>query len=104
MAWIYILLAGLEEVISVIAMKYVDGFKHKKPIAVMGVGFVASFYFLSQAMQEIAIGIAYAAWAGIGTIGIAIVGIMRFKEKMNILQFLFLSLILVGVVGLQLAS
>jgi quaternary ammonium compound-resistance protein SugE len=104
MAWIFILLAGLEEVVSVIAMRHVDGLKHKKPIAVMGIGFLASFYCLSQAMQEIAIGVAYAAWAGIGTIGIAIVGIIRFKEKINLLQFVFLSLIVAGVVGLQLVT
>lgn len=104
MAWLFILLAGLEEVISVIAMKYVDGFKHKKPIIVMSVGFVASFYLLSQAMQEIAIGVAYAAWSGIGTVGITLIGILRFKEKLNLLQLLFLGLIITGVIGLQLAS
>lgn len=103
MAWLFILLAGLEEVVSVIAMKYVDGFKHKKPIAIMSIGFMASFYLLSQAMQEIAIGVAYAAWSGIGTIGITLVGILRFKEKIKPLQIIFLSLIIAGVVGLQLA-
>ena len=103
MAWIFILLAGLEEVVSVIAMKYVDGLKHKKPITVMVIGFFASFYLLSQAMQELPAGIVYAVWSGIGTIGISIIGILRFKEKMNAKQVAFLSLILVGVFGLQLS-
>lgn len=104
MAWFFILLAGLEEVVSVIAMKYVDGLKHKKPIAVMTIGFLASFYLLAEAMQEIPAGIAYATWSGVGTIGIAIVSIIRFKEKMNGVQLAFLSLILVGVIGLQLST
>ena len=104
MALIFILLAGLEEVVSVVAMKSVDGLKHKKPIAVMVIGFIVSFYLLAQAMQEIPAGIAYATWSGVGTIGIAIVGIFRFKEKMNGLQLAFLSLILVGVVGLQIST
>ena len=103
MAWIFILIAGLEEVVSVIAMKYVDGVKRKKPILVMVVGFFVSFYLLSQAMQQIPAGVAYAVWSGIGTIGISIVGILRFKEKMNAQQVAFLSLILVGVFGLQLS-
>ena len=103
MARIFILLAGLEEIVSVIAMKYVDGLKHKKPITVMVIGFFASFYLLSQAMQELPAGIVYAVWSGIGTIGISIVGILRFKEKMNAKQVAFLSLILVGVFGLQLS-
>lgn len=103
MAWIFILIAGLEEVVSVIAMKYIDGIKRKKPIAVMVLGFFLSFYLLSQAMQQIPAGIAYAVWSGIGTIGISMVGILRFKEKMNVQQMAFLSLILVGVFGLQLS-
>lgn len=103
MAWIFILIAGLEEVVSVIAMKYVDGLKFKKPIVIMVVGFFVSFYLLSQAMQQIPAGIAYAVWSGIGTIGISIVGILRFKEKMNAQQVAFLGLILVGVFGLQLS-
>ena len=103
MAWIFILIAGLEEVVSVIAMRYVDGLKCKKPIVVMVIGFLVSFYLLSQAMQEIPAGVAYAVWSGIGTIGISIVGILRFKEKMNAQQVAFLSLILVGVCGLQLS-
>ena len=97
-------MAGLEEVVSVIAMKYVDGLKHKKPIAIMVIGFLVSFYLLAEAMQEIPAGLAYASWSGIGTIGIAIVGVFRFKEKINVLQLVFLSLILVGVVGLQLST
>lgn len=103
MAWMFILIAGLEEVVSVIAMKYIDGIKRKKPIAVMVLGFFLSFFLLSQAMQQIPAGIAYAVWSGIGTIGISIVGILRFKEKMNVQQVAFLSLILVGVFGLQLS-
>lgn len=103
MAWIFILIAGLEEVVSVIAMKYVDGLRRKKPIIVMVIGFLVSFYLLSQAMQQIPAGVAYAVWSGIGTVGISIVGILRFKEKMNVQQVAFLSLILVGVFGLQLS-
>lgn len=104
MAWIFILLAGIEEVVSVITMKYVDGLKYKKPIAIICIGFLVSFYLLSQAMQEIPAGIAYATWSGVGTIGIAMVSIIRFKEKMNASQFMFLGLILVGVVGLNFSA
>jgi len=103
MAWIFLLIAGLEEVVSVIAMKYIDGLKHKKPIFVIVIGFCISFYLLSQAMQEIPAGVAYAVWSGIGTIGISMVGILRFKEKMSAQQVAFLSLILLGVCGLQLS-
>ena len=104
MAWIFILLAGIEEVISVITMKYVDGLKRKKPIAIICIGFFVSFYLLSQAMQEIPAGIAYATWSRVGTIEISMVSIIRFKEKINAFQFLFLGFILVGVVGLNFSA
>lgn len=104
MAWIFIFLAGIEEVVSAVAVKYLDGLKYKTPIAIITIGFFISFYLLAQAMQEIPIGVAYAVWSGIGTIGIAIVGIVHFKEKMNGIQLAFLSLILVGVIGLRLST
>lgn len=104
MAWVYLILAGLEEIISVVAMKYVDGLKHKKPIAVMVIGFMCSFGLLSQAMQVIPIGVAYAVWAGVGTVGIAVVGMIGFKEKINIIQLVFLGMVLIGVVGLQIGA
>ena len=103
MAWLFILIAGLEEVVSVMAMKYVDGIKNKKPIAIMVIGFILSFFLLAQAIQEIPTGIAYAVWSGIGTIGITLVGIFRFKEHLNSGQILFLALIIFSVLGLQLS-
>ena len=50
MAWLFILIAGLEEVVSVVAMKYVDGIKNKKPIAVMIIGFLP---ILSESLPQI---------------------------------------------------
>ncbi|MFK2826267.1 multidrug efflux SMR transporter [Bacillus sp. B190/17] len=104
MSWILLVLAGLEEVIATIAMKYVDGTKRKWPIAIMVIGFAFSFYCLSKAMLELTAGVAYAVWTGIGTIGIAIVSVIWFKEKLNKFQFLSLTFILLGVAGLRFTS
>lgn len=102
MAWIWLILSGIEEIVATIAMKYVDGFKRKTPIIVMSVGFLFSFYCLSHAMMELPAGVAYAVWAGVGAIGITIVGVFWFKEKMNKKQVFFLACILVGVIGMRL--
>ncbi|MBA4535724.1 multidrug efflux SMR transporter [Bacillus aquiflavi] len=101
MAWIYLTLAGIEEIISVIAMKYVDGFKRKWPIAVMVIGFGFSFFFLSRAMQILPSGVAYAFWMAVGAIGISLVGLIWFKEKLSWLQWMFLIFILIGAIGLK---
>ncbi|MBN6186866.1 multidrug efflux SMR transporter [Aneurinibacillus sp. BA2021] len=104
MAWIYLILAGLEEVVAVIAMKYMTSGKKKWPVLVMVVGFLFSFFCLSIAMRALSPGVAYAVWAGVGTIGITLVGLLWFKEKYKISQFIFLGLMLIGIIGLRLTA
>ncbi|MFM1655100.1 DMT family transporter [Brevibacillus sp. B_LB10_24] len=104
MAWLFLALAGIEEVISVVVMKQIDGWKRKWPIALMVGGFACSFFFLSKAMQVIPAGVAYAIWTAIGTIGISIVGVFLFREKLNSLQWVFLACILIGAIGLRAAA
>lgn len=104
MAWGLLLLAGVEEVIATIAMKYMDGTRKKWPIIVMIIGFIFSFYCLSTAMQELPAGVAYAVWTGVGSIGITLVGILWFKENFGLSQFISLGFILIGVIGLGITS
>lgn len=59
MAWFLLVIAGIEEIIAAIAMKYIDGTRKKWPIIVMTVGFGLSFYCLSQAMIVLPAGVAY---------------------------------------------
>ncbi|WP_257350293.1 DMT family transporter [Pseudalkalibacillus decolorationis] len=104
MVWGLLLLAGLEEVIATIAMKYMDGTRKKWPIFVMTFGFILSFYCLSKAMEVLPAGVAYGMWTGIGSVGITLVGILWFKERFNSSQFISLGLILIGVIGLRMTS
>jgi|SRR5579875_3220552 len=104
MVWILLCLAGIEEVIATIAMKYMEGSRKKWAISVMTIGFIFSFYCLSRAMQIIPAGVAYAVWTGVGSIGITLVGIFWFKERFRFSQFISLVLILIGVIGLRMTS
>lgn len=101
MSWAFLILSGIEEVIATVAMKYVDGRKKKWPIIVMVVGFFFSFYCLSKAMIELPAGVAYAVWTAVGTIGITLVSLFWFKEKLNKLQIFSLLFIVLGVAGLR---
>lgn len=83
MAWFLLFIAGIEEIIAAIAMKYIDGTKKKWPIIVMTAGFALSFYCLSQAMQVLPSGVAYAVWTGIGSIGVTAVSLIWFKERFS---------------------
>ncbi|UHA75184.1 DMT family transporter [Paenibacillus sp. 481] len=104
MAWLYLILAGLEEIIAVIAMKHMDGFKKKGPLAVVIIGLVASIYLLTHSMSVIPAGVAYAVWAGVGTVGITLVSMLWFKEHYRPVQFVFLGCIIIGIVGLKLTT
>ena len=104
MEWFLLILAGLEEIISVIAMKYIDGFKRKTPLIVMTLGLVLSFFCLTQAMLVIPAGVAYAVWAGVGAVGITLVSMFWFKEKYNRTQIMFLLCIVTGIIGLKLTT
>jgi quaternary ammonium compound-resistance protein SugE len=104
MAWILLGLAGLCEVGFTTAMKYADGFTKLMPSLVFAVLYIASAVLLAQAVKTLPLGTAYAVWTGIGAVGTAIIGIMIFGEPATLVRIFFLSLIVVGIVGLKAVS
>jgi small multidrug resistance pump len=59
---------------------------------------------LALALKTIEVGIAYAVWAGLGTLLIAIIGIVFFGESVSFLKLASMALVIAGVVGLNLAG
>ena len=104
MAWVWLAIAGLLEVVWAVALKASDGFTRWIPNLVMAVGLGASFLFLSRAFRDIPMGTAYAVWTGIGAAGVAILGMAFYGEPVSLARVGFLSLILIGIVGLKLAA
>ena len=104
MNWLYLMLAGVFEVIWATALKYSQGFTRLWPSAVTVGGMVVSFYFLSLASKTLPLGTAYAIWTGIGALGAVLVGIFLFHEPVSLPRLGFLCLILVGILGLKLTS
>ena len=104
MAWVWLVFAGVLEVVWAVALKASDGFTRWLPNLVMAIGLAASFWFLSRAFREIPMGTAYAVWTGIGAAGVAILGMVFYGEPVSLARVGFLSLILIGIVGLKLAA
>lgn len=104
MAWIYLFIAGIFEFVWALALKYSNGFTKLIPSLIAIAGYIVSFYLLSLAFKTIPIGTAYAIWTGIGVLGVVIFGIILFHEPVNLSRILFLSLILVGILGLKVTS
>ena len=104
MDWLYLIIAGVLEIAWAIGLKYTDGFTRPWPSIFTGLAMVASFYCLAQALKTIPVGTGYAVWTGIGAFGTAILGIFLFAESATALRLTALALIVLGIVGLKVAS
>ncbi|MFD0587095.1 DMT family transporter [Paenibacillus sp. GCM10027627] len=102
MSWLFVILAGLFEVVGVAGIAQINKKASARNILMMAGGFTISFLFLSLAMKDMAMGTAYAVWTGIGTVGSAVVGILFFKEPRSLMRMVFIALVLGAVIGLKL--
>lgn len=104
MAWLYLVIASVFEVVWAISLKFSNGFTRLVPSSVTIAGMIVSFYFLALATKTLPIGTAYAAWTGIGAVGAIIIGTLFLDEPISLTRILFMILILVGVLGLKFTS
>jgi sugE protein len=104
MAWLLLAVAGILEIGWPLGFKlastYEKYFYLFIILSVISMG--ASGFFLYLAQKAIPIGTAYVIWTGIGAIGTVLIGILFFHDSASILRLMFLSLILIGIVGLKL--
>jgi quaternary ammonium compound-resistance protein SugE len=104
MAWVYLLIAGLFEIVWALGMKYTDGFTRLWPTVGTFLAMGVSLLMLEWAVREIPLGTAYAVWTGVGITGTAVLGIWLFGEPAGLLRLFFIGLILAGIVGLKIVS
>lgn len=104
MAWLYLVLADLTEVVRATLLKLSEGFS--KPLFSAGAvaGMVISFLLLARATKTLPLGTAYGIWTGIGALGAVAVGILLFKEPVGAARLFFAALLLVGIIGLKISS
>jgi small multidrug resistance pump len=102
--WLYLTIAILLEVAGTTSMKLSHGFTRMLPSVLIFVFYCASFVALTFALKKIDVSIAYAIWSGVGTAAIAVIGIAWFREPATAVKFASISLIIIGVVGLNLGG
>lgn len=102
MAWFYLLVAGISEVVWALSMKQTDGFSKLIPSLFTLFFMVISLYLLTLSTKTLPISIAYTIWVGIGAVGALLGGLFLLKESISLLQIFFACLIIVGVVGVKL--
>ncbi len=103
MAWLYLVVAGVLEVVWAYAMKQSEGFTRPAASAVTILTMIASFALLSLAMRTLPLGTAYPAWTGIGAVGAFIVGVLILGEPATPLRIAAAALIVGGLVLMKAA-
>ena len=104
MAYAYLLIAILSEVLATSMLKASDGFTKLIPSIVTFIGYSVSFYFLSMVLKYIPIGISSAIWSGLGIVLISIVGLLVFKQELDLPGIFGMVLIISGVIVIHLFS
>lgn len=104
MAWIYLLVAGLCEAVWAVGLKYTEGFSRLKPSLIVAAAMVGSMILLAAAVRTIPLATAYAIWVSVGIAATAAAQAALFKQPLPPAQVLFLTLLVVSVVGLKLTA
>ncbi|MEE1132184.1 MAG: multidrug efflux SMR transporter [Caryophanon sp.] len=102
MSWFYLIAAGLFEVVGVLGMNRVAQGQKTSGYIVLVLGFAASFSLLALAMETLPLGMSYAIWTGIGTVGGTLVGMFVYGESRDWKRIFFIAVIICSVVGLKL--
>lgn len=101
MAYIYLGVAILCEVVGTTALKLSNGFTLPLPSLVTVVSYGAAFYLLSLCLRSFSVGFTYAIWAGVGIVLIAAVGVFFLGEKADLPGLVGIGLIVAGVIVLN---
>lgn len=77
-----------------------------KPLPSLGVlvGYGLAFYFVSLVFTDLPTGLVYGTWAGVGIVGIAIIGVIVFGEAVDFAGIVGITLIVAGVYILNVVS
>lgn len=97
-------IAIVAEVVATSALKASAGFSHLLPSILVVGGYALAFYMLSMVVHSIPVGIAYAVWAGVGVVLVALAGAILYRQLPDLAAIVGMTLIVAGVVVIHLFS
>ena len=104
MSWLILFFAIVFEVAGTLTLKFTEGMTRLWPTVLMFVFYLISLFGLSTAVSKIPVGTAYAVWSGLGTLMVAVLGVLWLKEQVTLLRSVSMLLIVIGVAGLYLTG
>lgn len=102
MSWVFLALAIGAEVTATLSLKASEGFSKLGPSIVVVAGYLTAFILLGLTIRELPVGLAYALWAGLGTVGATVGGLVFFGERLPGLVIAGIAVVVVGVVMITL--
>jgi small multidrug resistance pump len=102
-SWVLLGIGIVLEVAGTLCMKLADGFRDLRAAGLMYLFYGLSLTILTLAFKRLDVGMGYAVWSGAGLALIVTIGIVWFREPATTARVIFLTLILIGLVGLRLA-
>lgn len=104
MSWIYLVIAGIFEVVWATMMKLSNGFSLLGYSIATIVGMIISFGGLILATKDLSLSIAYPVWTGIGAVGSIIVGVALFHDQFSPITWVFVILLVISIIGIKVTS
>jgi small multidrug resistance pump len=104
LAWILLIIAIAIEVVATALLPRTHGFTNLGWSAAVVLGYGAAIWLLAIVVRTMPVSVAYAIWSGLGTALVAVIGVLFLDEQLGWVKALSLAMIVVGVVGLNLAG
>lgn len=101
MAYVYLALAIIFEILGMMSMKYSNGFNRIFPVVLILISYIVSFIFLTLSLKSLPISVVYTVWAGAGIVVMTLVGLFVFGEPLPVQKVFATSLIILGVIMLN---
>ena len=100
----WLLIAAIaSEIIGALATRFSDGFNKPLPTIIAITGVIGAYYLLSLVLvRGMSIGIAYAIWAALGIVSVAIIGAVFLGDRLSSIQMMGILFVMIGVVSLEL--
>jgi small multidrug resistance pump len=103
-AWLLVGSAIVAEIAAALGLRFSDGFTKPLPTAFALIAFGSAFYLVSLSLVHLPVSTVYPVWAGGGTAGVALVGVLMLKERAGVLKGLGVVLVVAGIVALNISS
>ncbi len=101
MAYLYLAVAIVAEVIGTSALKATEQFTKLVPSLIVAAGYATSFYFMSLVLKTMQVGVVYAIWSGCGIVLVSIVAFIIYKQSLDLPALVGIGLIVAGVVSIN---